>query len=138
MTREEMQSIVETAVMGIVSQGGPSAVFDGQGARCQYLSQSGRRCAIGLFLNDVSALQNCMVAESYEVQDALMQNGVPVRGLTDIAFLQGLQNAHDFAATESLVAHQNDFDAHVFFRRFSLAIEKICTEHELRFPGELI
>ena len=140
MDKHEKQSIIETVVMGLVAQGGPSVERADGDTRCLYVGQNGRRCAIGLLLGDTDFPKYCngkSVQMSAEIQDALKKIGMKLESDKDISFLQSIQQAHDYAATPG--DGDGDYvDDDSFFRSFDCHIRNVCKIWDLRFPEELI
>lgn len=129
--REKRQQVMEVAVMGVVSQGGPSVDSGGEGkytskdvCHCQYTSKDGCHCHIGFFLPE---------AEEGEVA-SLVARDTDLEELGDL-FLDHFQNAHDEPAG-CYVSSRNNID--YFFEMYSKFLIAFCKVWDLDYPGELL
>lgn len=141
MTPQEKQDMVETVVVGIVAQGGPSSAASspyGGAPSCYYQAPtSGRRCAIGLLMNRPTTENGGVMVGSVSTKyilDELRRSGVPT---DDVRFLERIQNAHDGATARAEKA-DGSLDDGIFMTEFDLLMRRLCEDYDLRFPEEYI
>lgn len=115
------QEMFDTAVRGIIEQGGPATTPKGA---CGYRTENGRSCAVGLLFNyeEMSAYKHKGGSVGYLVDVDTCRPQPVLRPFfkDNLTFLDSLQRAHDDAATG------HHFKGGDFFRDFRQLMTEVA------------
>lgn len=119
-----MQEWFNKSAIGIVAQGGPCLSGDGL---CAYRGADGRACAVGQLIPDDKYSGPLEGKSPHQIATYHMGLETPPTAEEE-RFLEGLQSAHDTAATSSRVNTDPD---HAFFVVFGRCMRGLAARHRL-------
>ena len=131
------QEMVDVCCSFLVEQGRPAVNMEGG---CLYRSYSGYRCALGVLIPDeIYATE----MEGKDIADLLKAHPeLPEWMSSNQDFLAEIQNAHDLSThrtkTNKATYDYTDEEAAAWLDGFKTIVLRICRDHELRVPVELL